>query len=215
MNAAIYSGKLGSDFDLSAKNISKHFIEQGISVPEMFDNPPQLTAPVGGSGNLDKDQIKQLFASRYGGVVKQGNQQQANYLLGVFSQDEFEALKSGNDAQLKAFCEKFAKSFLGNCGLAEGTYTITYNKYDAAGNSNAAGSYTDFGAKGQNININLDQVRAIKNPAEIVMILAHELTHMVDSAENKGKGMFTDQGFGLLNNTIGGTHGLENVERKT
>ena len=60
---------------------------------------------------------------------------------------------------------------LGNCGLAEGTYTITYNQYDNHGNEKAAGSYTDFGVDGQNININIEQVKSIKNPAEVVMIL--------------------------------------------
>ena len=213
LKTAIYSGKLNSDFDLSARNVSKHLIEQGITIPELFDNPPQLTAPAGGSGGLDKTQTMQLFASRYGNVVKKGNQQQANYLLGVFSQDEFDALKGENETQMKAFCEKFAKSFLRNCGLKEGAYTLTFNKYDNGGNVNAAGSYVDFGADGQNINVNLDQVMAIKNPAEVVMILAHELTHLVDSSVNKGQGLMTKEGFGLLNNTIGGTNGLEGVER--
>ena len=155
---------------------------------------------------------EELFASRYGKLVKQGRHQQATFLLGVFTQDEMNSLKSGNEADIKSFCEKFARRFLQNNGVDASSYKITYDKYDSKGNEKAAGSYLDYGDGGNVININLDKIKTANNPAEIVMILAHELTHLVESYHNKAKGKTVPGGYGLLHNKIGNTSGLANVE---
>lgn len=162
---------------------------------------------------IDIGLIDEILASRYSSVVKQGNHQQATYLMGVFLNDDFNvnSLVGANEAQLKDFCEKFARRFLQNSGLDASSYKITYDKFDRYGNERAAGTYIDYGSS-QTININISQVKAINNPAEVVMILAHELTHAVDSSVNKQKGKVTEEGYGLLNNTIGVTGGLEQIK---
>ena len=178
------------------------------------DNFAQTSAKseVKQSNEIDENLLNEILASRYSSVVKQGNHQQATYLLGVFSQDEFNSLKSANESQLKAFCEKFARKFLENSGMDASSYKIAFDRFDKYGNERAAGTYIDYGTS-QTININISQVKSINNPAEVVMILAHELTHAVDSTVNKQKGKTTAEGYGLLNNTFGVVGGLGDVSR--
>lgn len=175
-----------------------------------FDQSKTVTT----KSELDIGFIESILASRYSKVVKQENHQQATYLMGVFLNDDFNvnSLTSANEAQLKEFCEKFARKFLQNSGLDSNSYEITFNQFDSNGNERAAGTYIDYGSS-QTININISQVKSINNPAEVVMILAHELTHTIDSSLNKQKGNVTEDGYGLLNNTIGVTGGLDEIKR--
>ena len=191
--------KEGSDdFDLSAKNIASNLAQRDIGPQELFENPNGIN----------------LLAERYAKVSKKESQEQANFLLGEFSKEEFESLKRRDPEQLRVFCDKFARNFLANSGLSENDYRITYNRTDSKGNILSAGSFYDHGVNGQSININLDEMNNITNPAEIVMTLSHELTHLVDSASNKGDKSKADEitkngGFGLLDNLVGGTGEIE------
>lgn len=177
-------------------------------------NVPEYKNIATNKSDLDLGVIDSILASRYNKVVKQENHQQATFLMGVFLNDgfNFNSLINANEAQLKEFCEKFARKFLQNSGLDSNTYKITFDRFDRNGNERAAGTYIDYGSS-QTININISQVKAINNPAEVVMILAHELTHTVDSSLNKQKKKVTEDGYGLLNNTIGSVGSLNDVKR--
>ena len=124
---------------------------------------------------------------------------QANALVNEFSREEFNLIMAGNGTvagmrDLEAFCEKFANNFLQNSGLKVGTYEIKFS------DSGDLGTYTDNGGK-QFITININKINKMDNPAEVIMTLAHELTHMVDSSLNKKEG----EVFGLSrNNEVGG-----------
>jgi len=179
-----------------------------------FDQSKPTSNVSSNKSDLDIDLIDSVLASRYNKVVKQENHQQATFLMGVFLNDgfNFNSLISANEAQLKEFCEKFARKFLQNSGLDSNSYKITFDRFDRNGNERAAGTYIDYGSS-QTININISQVKSINNPAEVVMILAHELTHTVDSSLNKQKKKVTEDGYGLLNNTIGSVGSLSDVKR--
>ena len=177
-----------SGIDLSANNISRHFAESEITQQHLFDNPNGLN----------------LFAERFSKVSKQCHQQQATALLGVFSKDEFKAVMNGSDQEIKQFCQKFSHQFLQNSGLSSDTYSIVFR------NSGDLGVYRDFGER-QEISINIQEIRKLKNPAEVVMTLAHELTHMVDSSVNKGIGNVSRKGYGLSEHNLVGSVGANSV----
>lgn len=169
--------------DYSVDNLAKIIQEKGIFSNQLFDNQYN----------------ENLLAERYAMVSKQGHQQQAEALLGEFSKDEFAVLKNGSDDKIRDFCERFANKFLQNSGLEIGTYDINFS------NTGDLGTYSDSGTKGQSITINLEAVREMDNPAEVLMTLTHELTHMVDSSVNKGHGQASRKGFGLEeHNMVGG-----------
>lgn len=178
----LHPEQFGQDFDFTncAKSIESNFKAGGITEHELFENPHGAN----------------LFAERYGKVVKQGNDKQATYLLGVFSKEEFASLKNGNMQEIKNFCEKYAKTILEQSGIKASTVPITFNPVGSMG------EYIDYGNR-QEVNINLNEVRAMKNPAEIVMILQHELTHAIDSTKNKSEGKADKDGYGLSENLVG------------
>lgn len=176
-----------------ARHIESDLIESGISPQDLFENP-------NGSN---------ILAERYGKVVKQGYDQQATNLLGAISQDEFESLKSNDDSQIKAFCEKYARIVLASSNVPDKTISITFN------NVGMMGEYIDYGGTKQSVNINIDAVKAMKNPAEVVMILSHELTHSIDSTINKASDFESTgkMGYGLKDNLVGDpTQGIEGVK---
>lgn len=169
--------------EFTVKSIATEFGNNGISKQDLFENPNGAN----------------LFAERFSKVSKQGHQQQATALLGEFSKSEFNSIRTGSDAEIMAFCEKFANNFLQNSGLEVGTYEINFS------NTGDLGTYTDKGVNGQSITINIEAIRKMKNPAEVLMTLAHELTHMVDSSANKAIGKVSRRGMGLSeHNLVGG-----------
>ncbi len=169
--------------DFSVQSIAKDFSKKGITRQDFFENPNGTN----------------LLAERFAKVSKQGYQQQATALLGEFSKNEINLI-SGTDAEIKAFCEKFADNFLKNSGLQAGTYAIEFT------NTGDIGLYSDKGDS-QSIKINIDAIRKMYNPAEVLMTLAHELTHMVDSSVNKGLGQASRKGYGLTeHNLVGGVN---------
>lgn len=182
------SGKsvAGFDFDNCARKNEQDFKSGGITAETMFENPHGLN----------------LFAERYGKIVKQGNDKQATQLLGVFSKSEFASLKSGNMQQIRSFCEKYAKTVLEQSGIDANLVPITFEP------RGAMGEYMDYGNR-QSVNINMNEVVAMQNPAEVVMILQHELTHAIDSTKNKSEGNVTREGYGLTENLVGGLDGIE------
>lgn len=183
------SEKDGKDFDFSncARSIEQDFKSNGITENDLFENPHGVN----------------LLAERYGKVVKQDNNSQATRLLGVFSKQEFASLKTGNMQDIRNFCEKYAKTILEQSGINASLVPITFNPVGSMG------EYIDYGNR-QSVNINLNEVRAMKNPAEVVMILQHELTHAIDSTKNKSEGNVTKEGYGLQENLVGN---LENIDK--
>lgn len=176
-----------------ARQIESDFIESGITPQQLFENP---------NG-------QDILAERYGKVVKQGYEQQATNLLGAISQDEFNSLKSNDDAQIKAFCEKYARVILASSNVPDKAIPITFN------NTGMMGEYIDYGGTRQSVNINIEAVKAMKNPAEVVMILSHELTHSIDSTINKNADYMAGEnvGYGLKDNLVGDpTQGIDSVK---
>lgn len=173
-----------------AQEISNNLISAGISPADMFENPKG----------------QNLLAERYGKIVKQGYMQQATSLLGEISKEEFESLKTNNVGQIQSFCEKYARIILSNSGINANDVQITFN---AQGD---IGTYLDYGNK-QEVNINIREIMKLKNPAEVVMTLSHELGHAIDSTKNKSEGKTTKEGYGLLNNLVGDVHSdIDKVE---
>lgn len=187
----LFGSSLEKVDDDSVQAIARKFNQKGIKSEDLFiDNPNNLT----GLSN-----ISEILAERYKTVEKLGYQQQAKALVNEFSREEFNLIMAGNGTvagmkDLQSFCRKFADNFLQNSGLKVGTYEIKFS------NSGDLGTYTDGGAK-QFITININKINKMDNPAEVIMTLAHELTHMVDSSLNKKEG----EVFGLSrNNAVGG-----------
>lgn len=179
---------LGEDFkDLEVDKISKDieltFAQNGIYAEDLFENP---------KGN-------NLLAERYGKIVKQGYLQQSTYLLGEFTKDEFKSIVNTNsDEEIKKFCLKYVKCVLATSNLVEKDVEIKFN------NEGHLGDYNDYGNR-QEININIKKIKSLKNPAELIMTLQHELTHAIDSSINKSKGITDEGGYGLLDNLVGGS----------
>lgn len=174
-----------------AKEIEYNFIQSGIKPEDMFANPDGAN----------------LLVEHYGKVVKKGYDQQATALLGVISKDEFNSLKSQDDSKLMAFCDKYSRILLATNGIDAGTVQITFN------NQGAMGEYLDYGGMKQVVNININKVKSMNNPAEVVMTLSHELTHAIDSTKNKLEGKTVGaQGYGLTDNLVGDTrNGIESA----
>lgn len=176
--------------DFSAQNIARELNRHGIGQPDLFANPDNL---------INDQNGEKLLAERFSKVAKNGYQQQATALLGHFSKDDFNTIRFGSDAQIKDFCERFSDKFLQSSGIDKKDYEIVFS------NSGDLGTYTDKGVNGQSITINIEAIRKMENPAEVMMTLAHELTHMVDSSVNKGLGKVSRKGFGLdEHNLVGG-----------
>ena len=175
------------DYTSCAKHVSMNLKQRGFSGEDFFDNPKG----------------KNLFAERFAKVSKLGYQQQATALVGVFTKKEFQAIQSGSDEEVKNFCRKFANNFLQNCNVPQDTYSIEFTD----NGSGDLGGYVDGGINGQKIVININEIRKYSNPAEILMTLAHELTHMVDSSRIKGDNKASRKGFGFSeHNLVGTTH---------
>ncbi len=173
------------NYSACAKWVSKNLKQNGIMAENIFDNP---------NG-------KNLFAERFAKVSKLGYQQQATALAGVFSKKDLGSLQTKNDAEIKAFCEKFSNQFLQNSGLSTDSYSIEIDSKEGGD----LGNYVDMGANGQKIVINVSEIRKLDNPAELIMTLAHELTHMVDSSINKADGKMSRKGYGLSEHNIVGS----------
>lgn len=186
----IETDKKEIDYTACAKQIEQDFNQNQIYAEDMFENPK-------GSN---------LLAERYGKVVKQGYQQQATYLLGEISKEEFNSLKTNNDQKLINFCGNYARTILKTSGLDEQSVAITFRP------SGEIGSYIDYGNR-QEVNININKVKEMKNPAEVIMTIQHELTHAIDSTINKSKGITTKEGYGLVDNLVGDTsQGIDNAK---
>lgn len=192
----IESGKKESDYSACAKQIEQDFNQGGIYAEDMFEN----------------SQGNNLLAERYGKIVKQGYEQQATYLLGEISKEEFNSLKSGNDQEIMNFCGNYARTILKMSGLDERIVPITFEP------KGEIGSYTDYGNR-QEVNININKVKEMKNPAEVVMTIQHELTHAIDSSIHKSdvKKKLGDEApdkiYGLTDNLVGDTsQGIESVK---
>ena len=170
-------GLTEEDYARCSDQISKDFFNKGITDQTMFQNPNGAN----------------LLAERYGMVSKKGYQQQAAALLGVISQDQFDSLKTGNSNKIESFCRDYVTTFASINGVPLDTLNITFEP------KGSLGEYTDYGAT-QTININLEEIKKLNNPAEVVMTLSHELTHAVDSSTNKGLGNTTKEGYGLVDN---------------
>lgn len=179
-----------SNYDACAKQIKKDFTENGIGEQDLFENP---------NG-------KNLLAERYGKLVKKGYEQQATFLLGEISKNDFKRLANGNDSEIKSFCVNLSKSILRFNNINENEVNIEFTN-----EGNFLGSYSDRGFGGQSLIINLEKIKQKNNPAELVMVLTHELTHAIDSTINKSIGNVTDKGYGLQDNLVGGTNGIESV----
>lgn len=179
------------DYGPIARQIETDFTQSGITAEDMFENP---------QGN-------NLIAERYGKVVKQGYQQQATYLLGEISKEDFNSIKTGNDQELRNFCESYAKVILNSSNMTKGDVPIVFV------NSGSIGEYMDYGNR-QEVRININEIKNINNPAEVVMTLQHELTHAIDSSSNKGKNITTEKGYGLVDNLVGGVHEIDNIQQK-
>lgn len=164
-----------------AERIAANIEYGGIAPQDVFDNPAG----------------KNLVAERCAKVAKVGNSQQASHLLGVFSKNEFNALKSNNPQEIKNFCEKYARSILSQSGINASEVQITFRP------TGAIGSYLDYGNK-QEVNININEIMKKNNPAEVVMTIQHELTHAIDSTANKGVEVGQND-YGLVDNLVGGT----------
>lgn len=158
------------------------------------------------TGGVTREQLfenpngQNLLAERFAKVSKQSHQQQATALLGVFSKKEFNSIVNGSDSELQDFCKKFADQFLQNSGIDQGNYKITFGR--AGGD---LGRYRDHGVNGQEIIIDINAIRKLGNPAEALMTLAHELTHMVDSSVNKELGNVSRRGMGLSEHNLVGS----------
>lgn len=182
---------LGDDFnnlesEEASKLIEANLAKNGITPDEFFENP---------NG-------KNLLAERYGKVVKNGYLQQSTFLLGVISKNEFNALKTGNDAEIKDFCVKYVNCVLANSNIGKNVEVkFESGKY--------LGEYNDYGNR-QEICIDIERIKKKNNPAEVVMTLQHELTHAIDSSYNKARGV-TDDGYGLVDNLVGGAR--ENINK--
>lgn len=182
---------LGEDFNsLESEDVSKlietNLAKNGITSEEFFENP---------NG-------KNLLAERYGKVVKNGYLQQSTFLLGVISKNEFNALKTGNDAEIKDFCVKYVNCILANSNIGKNVEVkFESGKY--------LGEYNDYGNR-QEICIDIERIKKKNNPAEVVMTLQHELTHAIDSSYNKSRGV-TEDGYGLVDNLVGGAK--ENINK--
>ncbi len=177
-----------NELSLVSQNLAKEFGGNGIKAGDLFADP---------NG-------KNLLAERYGKVVSQGHHAQATYLAGVISQDDFQAVRSNDINELKSFCIKFSKEFLANYNISPDAVEITFL------NEGAEGSFKDKRDAGQAVNYNLRALQALNNPAEIVMAMAHELTHAVDCIDNKSKGLQNANGTGLRYNLVGGSRkGIE------
>lgn len=164
-----------------AKRITTNLENGGIAPQDIFDNPAG----------------KNLVAERCAKIAKVSNSQQASHLIGVFSQKEFNALKSNNPQEIKSFCEKYARSILSQSNIDANAVQITFRP------TGAIGSYLDYGNK-QEVNININEIMKKNNPAEVVMTIQHELTHAIDSTANKGVEVGQND-YGLVDNLVGGT----------
>ena len=105
-------------------------------------------------------------------------------------------MQSADETQLREFCERYTRTILAGAGISQSAVKITFEP------KGDIGQYIDYGTY-QELNINLSKVGKIKNPAEIVMTLSHELTHAIDSTANKARGRTEAGGYGLLDNLVG------------
>ena len=136
---------------------------------------------------------------RFDKVLKQDSLQQASFLLGEFcgeKENGLNSIQSADEKQIREFCERYVKTVLAGAGLKESAVKLTFEP------KGEIGQYTDFGTH-QVLNINLAKIGKLKNPAEIVMTLSHELTHAIDSSANKAMGNTEAGGYGLLDNLVG------------
>ena len=173
------------EYSACAKWVAKNLNQHGIEAQNVFENP---------NG-------KNLFAERFAKVSKLGYQQQATALEGVFSKEELGALQSKDETEIKAFCQKFADHFLQNSHIPSDSYEIEIVHKDGGD----LGQYIDSGENGQRLVINITEIQKLDNNAELVMTLAHELTHMVDSSKNKGEEKMSRKGFGLAEHNLVGS----------
>lgn len=180
------------DYTVVAKEIEENFKTAGIVPEDMFENPK--------GQNLETE--------RYGKLVEQGKQQQATFLLGEISKKDFDVLKTNNESEIKNFCLKYANQILSQNEIKENDVQITFNPTGDIGN------YYDYGNR-QEININLQAIKKMRNPAEVVLTLSHELQHAIDSTKNKRAGKTLKGGYGLLDNLVGDvSKDLQFVENK-
>lgn len=179
---AISNFKPSGNYSKCAEKIAHNISSGEISPQEVFDNPAG----------------KNLVAERCKKIEKAGNSQQATYLLGVFSQREFNVLKSNNPQDIKNFCEKYARMVLAQSNIDANAVQVTFRP------AGPVGSYLDYGNR-QEVNININEVMKQNNPAEVVMTIQHELTHAIDSTVNKSNGVVRQGDYGLVDNLVGGT----------
>lgn len=180
------------DFSAVSKRISTNLESSGIASSDLFENPNNPN----------------LVIERYGKLVKQGYLQQSTFLLGEISKDEFNMVKSNNENEVKSFCEKYVKLLLVNNGLSEKDIPITFEPVGSIGN------FIDNGGVNQRVNINIQKIKTMKNPAEVIMTLSHELGHAFDSAENKLDDAMAGKSvkFGLRDNLVGNSKaGIESA----
>ena len=180
-------GLTEEDYAKSAAQIDHAFIESGIKPSDMFANP-------NGTNLLTERfaRVAELADKRKEEGLDAVYSQQSTYLLSEISKDQFESLKTGDQERIKAFCENFIRTFAASNGLPPNAIEARF----LSDNDAPLGEYVDFGTR-QEIQINLGK---IKSPSEVVMTLAHELTHAVDSSANKGRGITTKEGYGLQYN---------------
>ena len=179
----VFLGEYEKIDNSAVHSIAQQFSQNGITSETLFDNPNGLN----------------IFEERYAKVVKQDSLQQSTFLLGEFSkstENDLNALQSADENQLREFCERYARTILAGAGIKQSAVKFTFEP------KGDVGQYIDYGTY-QELNINLNKIARIKNPAEIVMTLSHELTHAIDSTVNKARGKTEEGGYGLLDNLVG------------
>ena len=100
---------------------------------------------------------------------------QATTLAGAISEDEFKVFVNDetNSQQLKDVCRKYAYAALGIAGVKNPQFvSVTFE------NRGELGTY--YPGKNQ-VNINLDKIKELNNPAELAMTISHEITHAADA----------------------------------
>lgn len=199
--------KTGSNHAVSTKNYLTQFLSNEFSkLYDKIDNPVIksivqifLQNEITDDVLFDNPKGQNLLAERFIKVVKQDSLQQATFLLGEFSGDSKNGLniiQPADESQIREFCERYVKTVLAGAGLKESAVKLTFES------KGDIGQYTDYGTY-QELNINLQKISKLKNPAEIVMTLSHELTHAIDSSANKAMGNTEAGGYGLLDNLVG------------
>lgn len=125
--------------------------------------------------------------------------QQYQALMSINLKNQYKSLIAGsgnigvtNSFDVKNFCINYANTFMESNGLKPIKIT-----FDTKGGKRNLGEYIDGGGLEQSININLANISSVN---ELVSTLSHELTHAVESSNNKIKGIQTAEGYGLLDN---------------